>query len=54
MSEYVHDDPDDQFGTMHLQLVARNEEYGGNGWTVTLHVPDDATMRAVFDRWGPK
>ena len=55
MTGLTHDDPDaDPFDGLKLEGVQRSDEYTlPDGWIVSLHVPDDATLRLVLDRWGP-
>ena len=56
MTTFVHSEPDDDpFDGLELHAVEKRGEYEGtDGWIVALHVPDDATLRRVLDRWGPK
>ena len=57
MTTFVHVDPDDDpFDSLELQGIERRPEYEGtDGWTLTLHVPNDPVLfRAVIDRWAPR
>lgn len=54
MTAYAHSsEDDDPFDGLSLHSL-QPDDYNTDGWVVTLTVPDNATMRRVLERWGPR
>lgn len=50
----TYSNPDEPLDSLSLHSLAPADEYGESGWVVALRVPDNDTLRAVLERWGPK